>query len=417
MSNALVLSDNNHLVLEPKDRLHNLLITGLPRTGKTTFFIDLILQDIAHHKPLILFDPYGDISEHVIQNTPEEHLGEIAHIDIGNSDYPIGINLFSKDYENENHVIIQSFIELLYDMYDPNKTGIIGPRFEHAIRNAMLTIMYEKNPTLIDLVRCLIDKAYLEKLLPAVTDSIIKNYWQKQIAQTTDFHKSEILEHVVSKLSPFVTDKKIRNIVGQKKSTFDFSQLIGEEKIILLNFGIFSHVPDTLKAIGGIALLQLLSFARKRCGLKNKEIAIYIDEATMWPASPLIDLLRNSRRSALQITVATNRLSETKEQLQNELFRIGSFISFRVATSDAKILVPEFHSHLTVDDLCMLHAYTAYVRLMHQDNPQPAQLINIHRFIDKSVRGKDIEFVKIHSQMNYGRKREEVEQEIEENLR
>lgn len=415
MSNALVLSDNNHLVLEPKDRLHNLLIAGLQRTGKTTFFIDLILQDIAHHKPLILFDPYGDISEHVIQNTPEEHLGEIAYIDVGNPDYPIGINLLSE--EGDNHVMIQSFIELLYDLYDPNKTGIIGPRFEHAIRNALLTIMYGKNPTLIDLVRCLIDKDYLEKLLPAVIDSIIKNYWQKQIAQTTDFHKSEILEHVVSKLSPFVTDNKIRNIVGQKKSSFDFSQLIAEEKIILLNFGGFVHVPDALKAIGGIALLKLLAFARKRCGLKNKEIGLYIDEATMWPISSLIDLLRNSRKFALQITIATNRLSETKEQLRNELFRIGSLISFRVATSDAKILAPEFHSHMTTDDLCMLHAYTAYVKLIHQDNPQPAQLINIHRFIDKSVQSKDIEFVKIHSQMNYGRKREEVEQEIEENLR
>ena len=31
----------------------------------------------------------------------------------------------------------------MYKLYDPQKTGIIGPRFEHAVRNAMLTIMVE----------------------------------------------------------------------------------------------------------------------------------------------------------------------------------------------------------------------------------------------------------------------------------
>jgi len=34
-----------------------------------------------------------------------------------------------------------AIIGLMYKLYDPHKTGIIGPRFEHAIRNAMLTVL------------------------------------------------------------------------------------------------------------------------------------------------------------------------------------------------------------------------------------------------------------------------------------
>jgi len=38
----------------------------------------------------------------------------------------------------------------MYKLYDPHKTGIIGPRFEHAIRNAMLTVMSEPGNTFVE---------------------------------------------------------------------------------------------------------------------------------------------------------------------------------------------------------------------------------------------------------------------------
>jgi hypothetical protein len=78
-------------------------------------------------------------------------------------------------------------------LYDPHKTGIIGPRFEHAIRNAMLTVMSEPGATFIEVVRVLTDAKYVQELLPKVKDPMVRRYWTDQIAQTSDFHKSEVL--------------------------------------------------------------------------------------------------------------------------------------------------------------------------------------------------------------------------------
>ena len=91
----------------------------------------------------------------------------------------------------------------MYKLYDPMKTGIIGPRFEHAIRNAMLTVMVEPGNTFVEVVRVLTDSAFVQELLPKLTDPIIRRYWTDQIAQTADFHKSEVSGLYRFQIRPF----------------------------------------------------------------------------------------------------------------------------------------------------------------------------------------------------------------------
>src|SRR3970040_245832 len=115
------------------------------------------------------------------------------------------------------------------------KTGIIGPRFEHAIRNAMLTVMAEPGNTFVEIVRALTDSHFVQELLPKVQDPIIRRYWTDQIAQTADFHKSEVLDYIVSKFGRFVTNKLMRNIIGQSQSSFNFRKVMDEGKILLIS--------------------------------------------------------------------------------------------------------------------------------------------------------------------------------------
>ncbi len=77
---------------------------------------------------------------------------------------------------------------MMYKLFDPYKTGLVGPRFEHAVRNAMLTAMSDEGSTFIEVMRILTDARYVQELLPKVTDPIVRRYWTDQIAQTADFH-------------------------------------------------------------------------------------------------------------------------------------------------------------------------------------------------------------------------------------
>ena len=56
------------LLLSEYDRSRNLLITGTPGTGVTQLLYELINQDIQADQSVILFDPYGDLSDKVINS-------------------------------------------------------------------------------------------------------------------------------------------------------------------------------------------------------------------------------------------------------------------------------------------------------------------------------------------------------------
>src|SRR3989454_4795416 len=147
----------------------------------------------------------------------------------------MGLNLLEAYGEQQKHFMTTAIINLMYKLYDPQRTGIIGPRFEHAVRNAMLTVMSDEGATFVEVVRVLTDAKYVQELLPKVTDPIVRRYWTDQIAQTSDFHKSEVLDYIVSKFGRFVTNKLMRNIIGQSKSSFNFREIMDEGKILLIS--------------------------------------------------------------------------------------------------------------------------------------------------------------------------------------
>src|SRR4030066_2157372 len=152
----------------------------------------------------------------------------------------------------------------MYKLYDPHKTGIIGPRFEHAIRNAMLTVMSEPGSTFVEVVRVLTDPKFVQELLPKVQDPIVRRYWTDQIAQTSDFHKSEVLDYIVSKFGRFVTNKAMRNIVGQSKSSFDFRDIMDNGKILLINLSKGKLGEENSTFLGLVLIPKVLVAAMSR---------------------------------------------------------------------------------------------------------------------------------------------------------
>ena len=216
------------------DRGRHVYIIGKTGTGKTELMREMLLQDIRAGKGVCLIDPH-DLAEDILAYIPPERAEEVIYFDPSDAERPMGLNMLEAQTEDQQHLIASAIVNLMYKLYDPYKTGIVGPRFEHAIRNAMLTVMSEPGNTFVEVMRCLQDPKFVQELLPKVKDPIIKRYWTDQIARTADFHKSEVLDYIVSKFGRFVTNKMMRNIIGQSKSTFDFRQVMDEGKILIIN--------------------------------------------------------------------------------------------------------------------------------------------------------------------------------------
>ena len=146
----------------------------------------------------------------------------------------------------------------------PYKTGIVGPRFEHAVRNALLTAMSVEETTFVEVMRILTDAKYVQELLPKVQDPIVRRYWTDQIAQTADFHKSEVLDYIVSKFGRFVTNKMIRNIIGQASSSFSFREVMDTGKMLFINLSKGELGEENSNFLGLILVPRILMAAMSR---------------------------------------------------------------------------------------------------------------------------------------------------------
>ena len=128
-------------------------IIGKTGTGKTEFLKQMILQDIREGEGLAVIDPHGDLIEDILQLMPPERAEDVIHFDPSDLEQPMGFNMLEAQNEQQHQLVVTSVIGLMYKLFDPNKTGIIGPRFEHAVRNAMLTCMYQPGATFMEVVR------------------------------------------------------------------------------------------------------------------------------------------------------------------------------------------------------------------------------------------------------------------------
>jgi hypothetical protein len=403
-----------------EDRRRHTYIIGKTGTGKTEMLKTMIMQDINNGEGLAVIDPHGDLIEDILRLMPPSRAEEVILFDPSDTDRPMGFNMLEAQTEQQKHFVVNSIIGLMYKLFDPNKTGIIGPRFEHAIRNAMLTVMYEKGSTFIEVVRVLTDQAFVQELLPKVEDPIIRRYWTDQIAQTSDFHKSEVLDYITSKFGRFVTNKMIRNIIGQSDSSFDFRKVMDEGKILLVNLSKGKIGEENANFLGLVLVPKILVAAMSRQDIPNQEdrrdFFLYVDEFQNFATPDFAQILSEARKYRLNLVVANQFIGQMEEEIKNAIFgNVGTIASFRVGVTDANYLQHEFQPLFNENDLINVDKYNAYMRTIVNGEPVAPFSLDTTKDVskEKELRNDRVaELVRELSRLKFGKGVDQIEREI-----
>ncbi len=406
------------IFMKDTDRMRHTYIIGATGTGKSQLLLKMMYQDAKTGKGFCFIDPH-DTFEQVMQIIPPERAEDVIYFSPGDVERPMGLNLLEAETEDQKHFITTAIINLMYKLYDPYKTGIIGPRFEHAIRNAMLTVMCEPGNTFVEIMRILQDPKYVQELLPKVKDPIVKRYWTDQIAQTADFHKSEVLDYIVSKFGRFVTNKMIRNIIGQSKSSFDFRKVMDEGKILIINLAKGQIGEENSSFLGLVLVPKILMAALSRADVpeaQRKDFYLYVDEFQNFATPDFAQILSEARKFHLGLCVANQFIGQMDEEVKNAIFgNVGTKIAFRVGVTDAQYLVHEFQPTFTESDLLNIEAFNAYDKTIVDNEPVPAFSINMKEDMQKIWAEENpalSEKIKELSRLKYGRDQAVVEAEI-----
>jgi hypothetical protein len=412
------------IYISDDDRRRHMYIIGKTGTGKSQLLEEMIMQDIREGKGVAVVDPHGDLIDGILTRIPPERAEDVIYFDPSDGDRPMGLNMLEAKTEEQRHFVVTSIVGLMYKLYDPMKTGIIGPRFEHAVRNAMLTVMVERGNTFIEVVRVLTDSAFVQELLPKLQDPIIRRYWTDQIAQTADFHKSEVLDYIVSKFGRFVTNKLMRNIIGQSQSSFDFRKVMDEGKILLVNLAKGKIGEENSNFLGLILVPRILIAAMSRQEIpesQRRDFYLYVDEFQNFATPDFAQILSEARKYRLNLIVANQFIGQMEEEVKNAVFgNVGTVISFRVGVTDANYLQHEFQPTFNEADLINIDKFNAYIKTSVRNEPVKPFSMDLTKdmtAINASKNQKVADAVIQLSRLKFGRSKELVEAEISHRAR
>lgn len=410
--------------ISPSDRMRHTYIIGKTGVGKSELLKEMVKQDIKAGYGVCVMDPHGDLIDDAIKFIPPNRAEDVIYFDPSDTERPMGLNLLEAKTEDQKHFITTAIINLMYKLYDPQRTGIIGPRFEHAVRNAMLTVMYEPGATFVEVMRVLQDPKYVQELLPKVQDPIVRRYWTDQIAQTSDFHKSEVLDYIVSKFGRFVTNKTMRNIIGQSKSAFDFRHVMDEGKILLINLSKGKLGEENSSFLGLVLIPKILMSAMSRQEIPEddrRDFYLYVDEFQNFATPDFAIILSEARKYHLALTVANQFIGQMEEEVKNAVFgNVGTLISFRLGVTDASYIQREFQPIFTESDLINIERFHAYMKTIVRNEPVAPFSVDMTKDmakLKKDANDKIAQAIIQLSRLKYGRPKELVEAEVSQRAR
>ena len=401
------------------DRRRHFYIIGQTGTGKSQLLMSLALQDILAGRGVAVIDPHGSDIDDLLEKIPPERIDDVILFDAADIERPLGINLLEAKSEEEKHMLINAFIALLYKLYDPNRQGIMGPQLERAVRNVMLTAMEDPQSTMVDVLRLLIDDKYAQKFIPIIKDPLVKKFWTDEMAKTTANRKGEMMGYFVSKFDRLVTERLMRNIIGQPKSAFDFHQVMSEKKILLVDLSKGKIGEENSNFLGLLLVPRILTAALARASKLGREgfpdFYLYVDEFQNFATPDFATILSEARKYKLNLTVAHQFIEQLTDDIREAIFgNVGTQVSFRVGPEDAEFLEKQYEPVFTKSDLSNLPVGNCYMRLLVKGQPTvPFSLaIDWDMITNTKKDPKVAETIRQLSRTKYGTPVEEVEEFI-----
>jgi len=356
--------------LDPEDRRRHVYAVGQTGTGKSTLLENMALQDMLNGEGFAFIDPHGDTVERLMAMVPRERTEDVIYFSPAEMEYPLGLNLFEYDNEDQKDFLIQETINMLYKLYDPQHQGIIGPRYESMFRQAALTIMADpEGGSFVDIPKLFNDNAFVQKKLKHVKDPTVLDFWLREYPQSQRSNESgEVKSWFVSKFGAFLSNTMMRNIIGQTKSSFDMREIMDKKKILLVNLSKGRTGELNSKLLGMIFVMKFQAAAMSRANIPEEDrvdFSLYVDEFQNFSTDSFATILSEARKYHLNLIVANQFTTQLTEEIRDAVFgNIGTIVSFRVGTNDAEFLAKYFAPVFDINDLQRVPNHNAIVRML-----------------------------------------------------
>lgn len=412
------------IYMKREDRFRHFYVIGQTGTGKSSILQTMIRQDFRNNDGLCVIDPHGSLVESILPYIPKDRVDDVIVFDPSDLERPMGLNLLEAESEEEMDMVALDAMNLMIKLFNEET---FGPRIQDYFRNGCLTLMSDPaGGCLTDMVRLFTDNTFQKSKIQHVKNPVVKAFWSKQMAATGQREQQEMVPYFAAKFGQFSTNGMMRNIIGQTKSAFDFSKVMDEGKILLMNLskGMTGEMNSKLLGLIIVSKIQVAALRRQKkltSGQAPRDFFLYIDEFQNYVTDSIESILSEARKYRLGLTIAHQYIGQidTSGQkggglnLKDAVFgNVGTMMCYKIGAQDSEYMAKEMAPVFSDQDLINIDAFKSVIKLAIDGKPSRPFSMNVFKpWLEK---GDDdvAKAVKQISRLTHGRSKKFVEKEI-----
>ena len=381
-------------------------------------------QDFLNWEWVCIIDPHGDLARDLLPFIPRERADDVIVFDPSDTDRPLWLNLLEAHNDDEKELVAMDALNIMIKLFG---NEIFGPRLQDYFRNAVLTLMdYPGWWAITDVVRLFTDMDFQKDRIRHVKNPIVKAWWEKTYASMWDREKAEIIPYFAAKFGQFTTNKMMRNIIWQVKSSFDILDIMQSKKILVVNLSKWRLGDLNSKLLGMILVSKIQMAAMRRDKIPKEERSdfyLYIDEFQNYVTDSIESILSEARKYRLSLNIAhqylwqleqSDALTKSSLNLKNAIFgNVWSVMSYKIGPEDWEFMAKYYAPTFSDQDLVNMDKFKATMKLAVDNQPTtPFSIIPVNPYLETWDDKLAKAFTEL-SRLKYWRDKDFVSKEIE----
>lgn len=353
--------------IKAEDRTRHMYIIGKTGMGKSTLIENMAVQDIKNGEGFAFIDPHGKSAALLLDYIPPERIKDVIYFAPFDMDNPISFNIMEDIGADKRHLVANGLMSVFKKIW----VDVWSARMEYILANVLLALLEYPESTLLGVNSMLADKAYRKKVVDNIKDPGVKAFWEQEYAKYSERYTQEATPAIQNKIGQFTSNPLIRNIIGQKHSSFDLRKMMDERKILIVNLSKGQVGEGNANLLGAMLITKIYLSAMSRAELHESELKklpnfyLYVDEFQSFANESFANILSEARKYKLSLIMAHQYIEQMSEEVTAAVFgNVGTQVMFRVGATDAEHLEKEYAPVFTAEDMVNLGFTQIYLKLM-----------------------------------------------------
>ena len=310
----------------------------------------------------------------VLDAIPEHRKGDVIYFNVPDVTLTLKYNPFKKVSYEKRSLVASAILEVFKKLW----SDAWGVKLEHILRYSILTLLDQKEATIADIPKLLLDKSFRIAAMPAIKNDSVKAFWQKEFTQ---YNRYDLLP-VLNKVGGMLAHPVLKRVLIENKEEISLRKVMDNKKILLVNLSKGYIGEDVAHILGALLISSIGSAAFSRVDTVEENrvpFMAYMDEFHNFTTLSLVNMFSELRKFKVGLTLAHQYMHQLDDDIRHAILgNVGTLISFRVGTEDAQYLTKEMFPVFGLEDFINLPNRHIYLKLMIDGTPsQPFSAITL----------------------------------------